>query len=128
MCIENFLSEMKKARDPFGRQAWGGMKSWSGHRADLRAQMAYRARPTARTVIAFRLKDRTVIQTDIAPNWISAAAMAPAVMDARMGMNIGTPFGLVDGKRKKNAQVVSRGRLGGMRPAGAPFEMFIREV
>jgi len=101
MCIENFLSEMKKARDPFGRQAWGGMKSWSGHRADLRAQMAYRARPTARTVMAFRLKDRTVTQTDIAPNWISAAAMAPAVMDAMKGMNMGLLWGWWMGKEKK---------------------------
>ena len=69
------------------------MKSWLGHRADRRAQMAYRARPIAITVMAFRLKDRTLTQTDIAPSWISEAAMAPAVIEARMGMNMGLLLG-----------------------------------
>jgi hypothetical protein len=30
-----------------------------------------------------------VTQTDIAPSWISAVAMAPAVIEARKGMNMG---------------------------------------
>ena len=78
---------------------------WLGHRVDRRAQMANRPRPMARTVIAFRLKDRTETQTDIAPSWTSATAMAPAVIEARKGMNMGAPFGLgggnVMGKEKR---------------------------
>ena len=43
----------------------------------------------ARAVMAFRLKDRTETQTDIAPSWMSAVAMAPAVIEARKGINMG---------------------------------------
>ena len=32
-------------------------------------------------------------QTDIAPSWISAVAMAPAVIEARKGMNMGSFWG-----------------------------------
>ena len=60
--------------------------------------MANRASPIAIAVMAFRLMDRTVTQTDIAPSWISATAMAPAVIEARKGMNMGAPFGLGGGK------------------------------
>lgn len=77
--------------------------------------MAYRASPMAITVMDFKLKERTVTQTDIAPSWMSAVAMAPAVIEARKGMNMGTPFGWGMGKEKA-PRVVSRGRLcvGGM--------------
>lgn len=37
----------------------------------------------ASTVMAFRLNDKTVTQTDIAPRWISEAAMAAAVIEAK---------------------------------------------
>jgi hypothetical protein len=51
--------------------------------------MAYRAKARASTVMALRLRERTETHTDIAPSWISEAAMAPAVIEARMGMNMG---------------------------------------
>ena len=41
-----------------------------------------------RTVMAFRLMDRTETQTDRAPSWMRAVAMAPAVIDARKGMSM----------------------------------------
>ena len=103
----------KKARDPFGKQAWSGIKSWSGHRADRRAQMAHKARPMAITVIALRLRDRTVTQTDIAPSWISAVAMAPAVIEARKGMSMGL-LSESGWWEMKSALGLLRGRLGGL--------------
>ena len=77
--------------------------------------MSAKIRTMAATVMALKPTDRTVTQTDIAPSWMSAAAMAPAVIEARKGMNMGTPFGWGMGKEKA-PRVVSRGRLcvGGM--------------
>lgn len=57
--------------------------------------------------MAFRDSDKTVTQTDIAPSLIRNA---PAVIDARKGMNMGTPFVKVKGT-KKNAQGLLRGRF-----------------
>lgn len=59
----------------------------------------------ARTVMAFRLMDRTVTQTDIAPSWISAVAMAPAVMVAMRGINMG----LLSFEQKKTHRGFLRG-------------------
>ena len=50
--------------------------------------------------MAFKPSDRTVTQTDIAPSWISAVAMAPAVIEARKGMSMGLLL-RVDGTGEK---------------------------
>ena len=84
----------RKPAEDFSRAAPCECGQASGHRADRRAQMAYRARPIAITVMALRLNDRTVTHTDMAPSWISAVAMAPAVIAARKGMNMGLLSGL----------------------------------
>ncbi len=52
----------------------------------------------ARTVMAFKAKERTVTQTDIAPSWMNAIAMAPTVNEARMGMNMGLLSGWGTGR------------------------------
>lgn len=77
----------------------------------------------ARTVIAFRLKDRTETQTDIAPSLTSAVATAPAVIEARKAMNMVLLWGWWNGSEwgnEKAPRVISRGRLvgtDGMGPA-----------
>ena len=92
----------------------GECEEGSGHLLDRVAHMRASVRAMARAVMAFRLMDRTETQTDIAPSWTSATAMAPAVIEARKGMNMGAPFGLggwkSDGQRK-TPWGVSRGRL-----------------
>ena len=57
-----------------------------------------------RTVMAFKLKDRTVTQTDMAPSWISEAEMAPVVIHARMGRSMKAPFLVLEVAEMKNAQ------------------------
>ena len=64
------------------------------------------------TVMDFKLKERTVTQTDIAPSWMSAVAMAPAVIEARKGMNMEAPLGLGVGQRKAPRTVKSRALRG----------------
>ncbi len=62
--------------------------------------MRARVRPIATTVIALKPTDRTVTQTDRAPSLMRAAAMAPAVMVAMRGMNMG----LLSFEQKKTRQ------------------------
>lgn len=61
----------------------------------------------AKTVIALRLRDRTVTQTDIAPSWMSAAAMADAVIEARIGMSMGS-FQVGGWAKKKRPGIAPR--------------------
>ena len=53
-------------------------------------------------------------QTDIAPSWISAAAMAPAVMEARNGMSMGTPWWLGERDEEKRPGIAPRALRGGV--------------
>ena len=83
-----------------------GAREGSGHLADRTAHRRASVRAMARAVMAFRLMDRTETQTDIAPSWISAAAIAPRVIEARKGMNMGAPFVWA----KENPPRISPGR------------------
>ena len=75
--------------------------------------MACRASPIAIAVMAFRHLDRTETQTDIAPSWISEAAMAPAVIEARKGVNMGLLLRVGGTGEKKAPWTVKSRALGG---------------